>query len=223
MSSRVRDVVKLGSRRSIGAFVAVAGLALAAAACGSSSGLPSAGNGSPSAAVSGFLQGLSSSTPQSACNYVVPAQNSGCVNEFTGARIQLSGLGIGNTFTNGTQALVTVTASRACLGVGPGAAVGATTTTVCFGNSNKNAGLPANSAGFPAAYQASFNTASPVVACAELNGQWFVALGPISGTGVSGASGATSSTAAGSGATGTGSGSTGATGPTGSTGGSGTT
>jgi hypothetical protein len=197
-------------RRQVGAFAGVLGLALGVAACGSSTRMPAAGNGSPAAAVSGFISGIASNTPQSGCNYVAARDRAECVLTFTSAPVRFSDPGVGNTATSGDRALVAVLAASACLGPGPGAiAKGAPSTTVCLNNSNANLGLPSSTTSFAVAYAAAFNSSNSLVtACVLTNGKWFVALtapGSSSATGGSGASGVSGSaaTSGASGASGT--------------------
>jgi len=192
--------------------LAVAALALGAAACSSSSsgGLGTAGTGSPSAALSGFIGGLVNSNPATACTFVAPNQQSECNKGFANASLKTSGLGLGNTFTDGSQAIQVVTASSFCLGVGA-----APTTTTCLSNSNKNAGLPSSDAGFAAALATTFSSSSsPDTACVDINGAWYVELAPGGGPATSTSTGATGATGPTGGST-TSSTPAGATGPTG--------
>lgn len=180
-------------RRPAASVLGLTFVAIAAASCSSSSGgLPTAGFGSPSAATSGFIQGLQSGTPQNACTYVDPTDRANCVAAFTGAKDSLSNVSLGNGTTQAPEALVAVT-GNVCVGLGPQAiAAGAPSTTTCFNNSDKNLGLPSSPAGFAAAFDSALTSTKAVVACAEVNGQWFVTLGfrP------AGASGGTTTTSA---------------------------
>ena len=202
----------------LGAPLSAAALALGAAACGgSSAGLPAPGHGSPAAAVSGFIQGLQHGDAATACSYAAPNEQSACNSQFNGNfKVTESGLGVGNTFTDGNQAVVVLEANNFCFGAGS-----APTTTVCFSNSDPNKELPTSNAQFATALGQAFNgAANPLAAAVDVNGSWYAELaagGAAAGaTGTTGATGATGITGP-TGATGT-TGATGATGTTGTTG-----
>jgi hypothetical protein len=198
------------------AAVALGGLALVASACSSSGGLPASGTGSPAAAASGFVQALENHDSSTACSFVVPDQQATCKTDFSSAVSSFTSPGIGNTFTDSDQALVAMTATKACLGTTPAS-------TVCNANSNANQGLPTSDAGFASAYQAALGSSTQLtLACEQVDGQWYVNLGLTGGaTGTTGAT--TTSTPGTTGATGntgtttTTPGTTGATGNTGTT------
>jgi collagen type VII alpha len=188
------------------AAVALGAVALVATACGGG-GLPAGGTGSPSAAASGFVQGLESHNPTTACSFVAPDQQSTCRAGLGSSVASFTGVGIGNTFTDGNQALVALTATKACVGASP-------SSTVCNSNSNANQGLPSSDSGFASAYQAALGSSTQLtLACERVSGQWYVDLGLTGATGTTGTSTSTS----------TPTGATGGTGGTGNTGGGSTT
>jgi len=154
--------------------VAVAGLAVILAACRSSSGLPAAGTGSPTAAASGFAQDLASGNVSGACGYVLASQQAACNTSLGHAAIKISGLGIGNDIVVGNEALVAVEGSSC---VGP-----TTASTICTSNSSPNGGLP-TAANFANTYAATFNTSAyKALHLYEQNNQWYVVAQPPSGT-----------------------------------------
>jgi hypothetical protein len=191
------------------AGAAVLFLAIGAAACGGSSGsggLPSAGTGSPAAAVSGFIGNIGTDI-STACGYVAPDQQSTCNTAFSKATFTVANPGIGNTYTDGSQAIVVVLTTQACGGV-------TGSTTVCSSNSNKNEGLPSSDADFQSALSNAFNSTTDTdIGCAEIDGSWYVLLQPETAPANTGTTGASTT----SGPTGTTGAST-TSGPTGTTG-----
>jgi hypothetical protein len=204
--------------------LAAAALAVAAAACGSSSsggGSSTSGASSPADAITSFVQGFENGAT-TGCNFAAPNQQSEC--KSVAPSITASGFSVGNTFTDGDQAIVVLLASKFCSGTGS-----STTTTVCYSNSDSSKGLPSSDADFASALSALFgDSTSPDAACVQVDGSWYVELAPgggaASSTGATGATGGatgttggtTSTTTAGAtGATGTGATGTGATGTTG--------
>lgn len=204
--------------RGIPGAAAVAGLALLLASCSSSGGTsPSASHGSPAGAISGYLLALSNSHNSSACGWVAPNEQSACQSLIADISVHQSGFTIGNTYTDGNQALVAVIANNFCI-----TESSTTTSEACHSNSDKSAGLPSSNAGFASAYSDSFsNNASPDAAAVEVDGQWYAALGPDAGgstTGTTGTTGSSTTGATGSLPTGTTGTSTTGTGTTGTTG-----
>lgn len=204
-------------------MLVLAGGGVLLAACGGSAGLPSPGHGSPAAAASGFVQGLSQGNGTGACAYVVPDQESACTAALPSSHFTFESPGIGNTKTVGDQALVSIISTKACISQ-------TSSTTNCVSNSNPNQGLPSSDSGFASAYSAAQGTSDALtLPMQNVNGQWYVNLGlPTGNTGTTGATGTTGtgSTTGTTGTTGTTTGATGTTGTgstTGSTGTAGTT
>jgi hypothetical protein len=155
-----------------------------------SSSLPAEGTGSPAAAVSGFIQNEAGGNSSSACDYVAPSEQSKCNSAFSEAHVTvtISNPGIGQTFTDGNQALVVFTTTNGCAST---SVSGATPTSTCFSNSSPSAGLPSSDAGFGAALQAALSASdSTVVPCVDIGGLWYVELAA-GGTGTTGSSGTT--------------------------------
>lgn len=190
-----------GTGSGLGANSSSSSTATTAASTGSSgtsgtSGTPGpVGSSNPAAAASGFITAFAAGNHSAACGYVEPADTSICRKFLAQATFTVSGFGIGNTATNGDQALVSLLATQACAGNGSG---GPTTTTNCFSNSDKNAGLPASNADFAAEYAKAFNgQQDPAIPCVQINGGWYVALvpsgSPSPGSGLSGTTGSAAS------------------------------
>ncbi|GAC1366416.1 MAG: hypothetical protein NVSMB32_10700 [Actinomycetota bacterium] len=123
------------------------------------------GNGSPAAAVAGFLDALVGAHPAAACAYVVPSQQAACPGVVTPLGVSIDGdpIRIGETYVLGTQALV-VPLGTICVGQ-------------CQTNTNPRLGLPANDAGFADAYKAATDTDILTTACQQVAGKWYVFLG----------------------------------------------
>jgi hypothetical protein len=116
---------------------------------------------------------------------------------------------LGNTFTDGNQALVVLVAKQLCLTVKV-----TTTTTTCLSNDNPSEDLPTSDSGFQSALQIAFNSSTAALtACVQVAGEWYVEL--TAGGGAN--TGATGTGPTGTGVTGTGTTGTGTTG-TGTTG-----
>lgn len=124
---------------------------------------------SPAAAVAGFLDQNSSFNYPAACTYVVPAEQANCPGLLANATLAAQGpVTLTATDVAGTQALVVVV-GRVCADF------------TCYLNSNPRAGLPASPSAFPAAYQAAISqlgTGFPTLPCLQVNGNWYVELGP---------------------------------------------
>lgn len=199
--SRQRRATRSARSWSAATLVAAGSMAMLAAACSSSSSQPTTGHGSPAQAAAGFIEGLTSSTPSNACNFVQPKFQTTCKSLIGTVKFTASGFAVGNTFTasGGTRALVTVLVSNACVST-----TNAPTTSTCISNSNVNADLPSSDAGFNAAFNATFNTQiGKTVACENVGGSWYVAFQASGGIGTSGATGTTGQPG-GTGQTGTG-------------------
>jgi hypothetical protein len=193
-------------------------LAVTAAACSSNtSQAPNNGSGTPADAAGGYVDALLGSDPSAACDYVLPASIPACQSNIVAVHFTANGQRLGNSYTDGTQAVVVVEETSVCVQIVH------VSTTVCGSNGDPNAGLPATDADFASIYQQALNGGqAALIACTQVNGLWYVDTGAATGT-----TGATGSGATGSGATGTGATGTGATGATGggggTTGGTGTT
>lgn len=126
------------------------------------------GHGSPAGANAGFLNASINGDFDTACSYALPSEQPNCravLPTGQNTTVQNGPLTLGNVFISGNQALVTLLGTICAPGVG------------CVSNTNPNAGLPANTAGFPAAYQnalSNFNLTQP---CEQEGGQWYVDLG----------------------------------------------
>ena len=126
------------------------------------------GHGSPAGANAGFLNASINGDFDTACSYALPSEQPNCKTVLPNGQnttVQNGPLTLGNVFTSGNQALVTLLGTICAPGVG------------CVTNTNPSAGLPANTAGFPAAYQnalSNFNLTQP---CEQAGGQWYVDLG----------------------------------------------
>lgn len=168
-------------------FLALACTGVALAACGSgtggaagSSGLPASpdspiplvtpgvagvtpGHGSPAGAVAGFLDAAALGQVGVLCSYVAPQQQAACPAAFNQVTIGPQGapVRLGMTYTLGNQALV-VPLGTIC------------TSGVCSANDNPRLGLPADDAGFGAAFLAATTTDIMTQPCEEVAGQWYV-------------------------------------------------
>jgi hypothetical protein len=199
-----------GTRGAPGWALAAVLLLAPAAACSSGSTAANNGSGTPAEAARGFVDALLGGNPSAACDYVLPTQIPVCQANIADVHFTASAVGVGNTFTDGTQAVVDVEETRVCVKVVH------TATTVCGANNDPNAGLPTSDAQFASVYNQAVNGGqAALIACTQVNGEWYVDTGAATTTGTTGPSG--------TGAGGTGSGSTGAggtgAGGTGATGG----
>jgi hypothetical protein len=154
-------------------------LALAAGACGGGgssspgSAPPAAGYASPAAAAVGFLDAISQGNGQGACAYVEPAQVAGCRQVISAVSATITGLRIGQTTTNGNQALVTVLGKICVKTAGNNS---------CSQNVNPKAGQPTSgSAAFSTAYKAAMNSSSvaadPAAPMTSVGGRWYANFG----------------------------------------------
>ncbi|HEU5002190.1 MAG TPA: hypothetical protein VFW71_05350 [Actinomycetota bacterium] len=122
----------------------------------------------PAGANAGFLDASINGDFDTACSYALPSEQANCqtvLPKGQNTTVQNGPLTLGNVFTSGNQALVTLIGTICAPGVG------------CVTNTNPSTGLPANTAGFPAAYQdalSNFNLTQP---CEQSGGQWYVDLG----------------------------------------------
>ncbi len=139
-----------------------------------SSSLPTAGFGSPAAAMSGFLKAVQSSKPASACAYVPPSAQQICTTGITqsGANITVTGAGLGVTSIVGDRAIITVL-GHLCSGTG--------SNKTCFDSHDVKAGQPTSVSNFDQAYQAaiggSSNNNNPAAPLIQISGKWYLDLG----------------------------------------------
>ena len=128
-----------------------------------------AGMSNPAAAVAGFLDQNSAFNYPAACTYVVPAEQANCPGLLANATLTAQGpVTLTATDVVGTQALVVVQ-GRLCADF------------TCYLNSNPRAGLPASAPAFPAGFQTAISqlgTGFAALPCVQVNGNWYVELGP---------------------------------------------
>lgn len=125
------------------------------------------GHGSPAAAYAGFLDAAVAGQIATECTYALPSQQPNCPSVMGGSvtTIPDGPIHIGTVDVVGTQALV-VPVGTVCQDGN------------CLPNSDPNAGIPASSAGFPAAYeQATQTETDPAAGCDLVGGQWYLDLG----------------------------------------------
>jgi hypothetical protein len=153
-----------------GVGVLVISMLAVVAGCSSGSSNLSAGNGSPKAAVDGYVSGLLSDSAVGFCSYLEPSQQSKC-NEFASEfHVHATGTwAFGNESVQGDEALVVVTGDL-CLT----ATASSTTETDCDGNNDPNKGLPTGSVSFADAYSTALNGSNADITCVEINGSWWV-------------------------------------------------
>jgi hypothetical protein len=125
------------------------------------------GQSTPQAVVAGFIDASAQVRTSVACGYVVPIQQAACPALL--GQISLGALPtitIGETYTQGTKAIVP-TIGKICA------------ESACVLNNNARLGLPANSAGFEAAYELAASRTSigfAAFACLQMGNLWYVDL-----------------------------------------------
>lgn len=121
------------------------------------------GHLSPAAAVAGFLDAGALGQVDVLCSYVAPKQQAACPAAFNQVTIgpQGSPVRLGESYVVGTQALV-VPLGTIC------------TSGVCTSNRDPRLGLPADNAGFEAAFLAATTTEIMTQPCEQAAGQWYV-------------------------------------------------
>ena len=147
-------------------FGMAASCVLVCTACGnnrsvSSGSLPIPGHESPQRALSGLIQGLESHDLNAACSYVVPTEETTCVEAGLPA---VSGtVAIGHTAVDGDEALVVTVSSNYCI------------QGQCYSNDNPDKGLPNGSMTFAQALASTQNNQSdPTTPCQQISGMWYV-------------------------------------------------
>lgn len=130
------------------------------------------GRDSPQAAIAGFLDGEASGDNATACTFVAPVQQPGCVNFIIANTLDaLKPITMGKDFVLGTQAVVAVL-GNVCAN------------TVCRAYTHDDADIPPSASTFPGAYQQAASFASEgyaAFACLQVGGAWYVDLGIIAG------------------------------------------
>jgi hypothetical protein len=130
------------------------------------------GHTSPAAAFAGWLDGAAAGKAGAACDYALPSQQASCpalVQQMTTV-LPNGPMRTGDTYVLGTRALVALLGTI-CTSQGAH--------QDCRSNSDRRLGLPANDAGFAAAYQNAATTDILTNACENVGGQWYVDLGPV--------------------------------------------
>lgn len=173
-------------RTRLGRVGAVVALAILAAACSSSpaathtttgsTGIPApptGGHASPSEAATGFIVAVLSTHRANACDYVVPSQLSSCEPAIAAIHVTADRYSLGDTSTDGDQALVVLLATNLCIEavILHGKS--------CHSNTDPERGLPASKASFAAAYRASLDstkTGLSTIPCQLVAGKWYVEL-----------------------------------------------
>ena len=131
------------------------------------------GHNSPEAAVDGLISDEMAGNFDGACGYFEPDFQPEC-QAFSGAESAVTGtFSIAGQAIQGTDALVSIVGSECQSGSG------------CSSNSDPTTGMPPGAGTFASTYATALNDASldnptmtfSPVACTEINGQWFVAVG----------------------------------------------
>ena len=141
--------------------------ALALGACSSSrstSSLPSPGHSSPQAAVVGLITSIQKHNGME-CTYVVPESQAECRSTLLAVFQQstVTGFALGKTTTVGNESIVSVLATKACIG------------GQCVSNSDPNQGQPNGSTTFAQAYKdAKDNSATATAVLERVGASWYV-------------------------------------------------
>ena len=141
--------------------------ALALGACSSTrstSSLPSPGHSSPQAAVVGLITGIQKHDGTE-CSYVVPESQAECRSTLLAVFQQstVTGFALGKTTTVGNQSIVSVLATKACIG------------GQCVSNSDPNQGQPNGSTTFAQAYKdGKDNSATTTAVLERVAGLWYI-------------------------------------------------
>lgn len=150
------------------------------------------GHQSPAAAAWGFVDAWAARaganpgyTNSSACSYVLPSDHDEC--NLLAVGLSAGALGIGDTSTSGTRAIVSVIIRHGCflVTVTPPTA-DAPYPFFCFSNTSVNSGQPSSPGAFASAYTAVLsqglatggfqNQHHAALACEEIGGLWYVDL-----------------------------------------------
>jgi hypothetical protein len=152
------------------AVLVISMLAVVAGCSSGGSGNVSPGNGSPKAAVAGYVTDLLNSGG-GFCSYLEPSQQSQCSQLTSQLHIHATGTwAFGNVSVQGNEALVVLTGDL-CLT----ATAGSTTTSDCETNSDASKGLPSGSTSFADAYSTALTaTNNDAITCIEISGLWWL-------------------------------------------------
>ena len=168
------------ARVSLFNFLVFGLVAFGIASCSGGSSIAS-GHGSPEQAVQGFVDALNTNSVNngSFCQWLEPSAVSGCQSGLGELKSQetvditTNTLSVRSDVIDGTRALVSLT-GQLCSSGGD-----------CTNNTDPNSGMPSASMSFDEAYSAAeANTQTTIspVACAEVGGNWYVAVSFFGGT-----------------------------------------
>jgi len=150
------------------------GLTCGACSSSSSGGVPfavSPGHGSPEAAAAGVMTGIQRNQPSLICEYLIPADQSGCsqaVTSGTAPTTSVESWSLGKTVVDGDQAIVVVVYKKLC------------ESETCFTSSNPAEGIPTSTSGFAQEYSHAVVMATssqannyPALPMLQVDGQWY--------------------------------------------------